>query len=171
MHRFEGIPAQRGFSLLELVVAIVVLGLIFAGFASVYGTVLRQSTEPQLQNQAVTVASAYLDEILGRSYRDPDTGLICGVQEPGRPSFDNVCDYDQLTLNGCMSTSSACPVLGDCACDRNGVPVDGLRAFDVTLNVNPVNLSGSAGLQVQVQVDHDGLAGSGVTLQAFRTED
>jgi hypothetical protein len=62
-------------------------------------------------------------------------------------------------------------VPGDCACDRNGVPVEGLRAFEVTLNVNPVNLSGSTGLQVRVQVNHDGLAGSGVTLQAFRTED
>jgi hypothetical protein len=45
-----------------------------------------------------------------------------------------------------------------------------LRAFDVTLSVNPGNLSGANGLHVQVQVDHDALAG-GVRLQAFRAED
>jgi MSHA pilin protein MshD len=163
--------AERGFALLELIVAIVVLGLIFAGFVSVYGTVLRHGAEPQLQTQAVGVAAAYLDEALGRSYRDPDSGLVCGSQEAQRPQFDNVCDYDLLSLNGCTSTSGACPVPGDCACDRAGAPVDGLRSFDVTLNVSPGNLSGANGLQVQVQVGHEGLAGGAVRLQAFRAED
>ena len=171
MRPFEIRPTELGFTLLELVVAIVVLGLIFAGFTSVYGTVLRRGAEPQLQTQAVAFAAAYLDEVLGRPYRDPDTGLICGTQEPDRPSFDNVCDYDQLSLNGCTSTSGACPVVGDCVCDRNGAPVDGSRAFAVTVDVNPVNVAGASGLQVQLQVDHHGLAGSGVRLQAFRAED
>jgi MSHA pilin protein MshD len=170
MSRSDDVRGQRGFALLELVAAIVVLGLIFAGFVSVYGTVLRHGAEPQLQTQAVAVAAAYLEEALGRAYRDPDNGLICGSQESERPLFDNVCDYDQLSLNGCTATSGSCPVPGNCACDRAGTPVDGLRAFDVTLSVNPGNLSGANGLHVQVQVDHDGLAG-GVRLQAFRAED
>jgi len=171
MFRSENRLAQRGFSLLELVVAIVVLGLIFSGFVSVYGTVLKQGAEPQLQSQAVTLASAYLDEALGRSYRDPDTGLICGIPETERPSFDDVCDYRQLAQNGCTATSSACPVLGDCACDSNGLPVDDLRAFAVTFEINPVNLFGANGLRVQIHVNHAGLAGDGVTLHAFRAEE
>jgi MSHA pilin protein MshD len=160
---------QAGLQSLKEVVAIVVLGLIFAGFVSVYGTVLRHGAEPQLQTQAVAVGAAYLDEALGRSYRDPDNGLVCGSQEAQRPQFDNVCDYDQLSLNGCTSTSGTCPVPGDCACDGAGAPVDGLRSFDVTLNVSPGNLSGANGLQVQV--GHEGLAGAAVRLQAFRAED
>lgn len=171
MRRFECRDSQSGFSLLELIVAIVVLGLVFAGFVTVYGTVLRQSADAQIQTQAITVASAYLDEVLAQPYRDPDTGLICGVPESGRPTFDNVCDYDQLALNGCTSTNSACPTLGICACDRSGLPVEGLRAFEITLNVNPASLSGSVGLNVQVDVDQDGLTGNGVTLRAFRSED
>jgi MSHA pilin protein MshD len=171
MFRSEDMSTQRGFSLLELVVAIVVLGLIFSGFANVYGTVLKHAAEPQLQSQAVTLASAYLDEALGRSYRDPDSGLVCGIPETERPTFDDVCDYRQLALNGCTATSSACPVLGDCACDRNGVPVDDLRAFAVTFGVSPVNFFGANGLRVQVHVNHAGLAGDGVTLHAFRAEE
>jgi prepilin-type N-terminal cleavage/methylation domain-containing protein len=161
---------QSGFSLLELVAAIVVMGLMFAGFVTVYGTVLRQGAETQLQDQALATAAAYLDEILAQSYRDPDTGLICGVPEAGRPTFDNACDYDQLALNGCTGTSGACPAPGGCACDRGGAPVDGLRGFAVTVAVSPSSLAGAVGLDVQVTVDHAALTG-GVTLTAFRAED
>lgn len=171
MHPFRCRSPQRGFSLLELIAAIVVMGLVFAGFVTVYGTVLRQGADAQIQDQAIAVAAAYLDEVLAQPYRDPDTGLICGVPETDRPSFDNVCDYDQLAFNGCTATSSTCPAIGDCACDPSGAPLDGLRAFEVTLDVSPVNLAGSVGLNVQVDVNNDGLTGNGVTLRAFRSED
>jgi MSHA pilin protein MshD len=171
MRPFRSRTPQSGFSLLELIAAIVVMGLMFAGFVTVYGSVLRQSADAELQDQALAIAAAYLDEVLAQTYRDPETNLICGVPEVARPSFDNACDYDQLPLNGCTGTSSACPTLGDCACDRGGAPVDGLRAFAVTVTVNPANLAGSVGVNVEVTVDHAGLTGGGVTLTAFRSED
>jgi len=163
--------AQAGFSLIEVVAAIVVLGLVFSGFATVYGTVLRQGAEPQLTGQALAVADAYLSEITSRAYRDPDSGAVCGGGEAARPLFDDVCDYAALAANGCAATSGACPVLGDCACGRDGQPVAGLGAFRVAVGVTPATLAGIAGLQVQVQVRHDGLAGDGVVLQSFRTDD
>ena len=162
---------EQGFSLLEVLASIVVLSLIFAGFVSVYSTVLKHGSDAELHSQAVAIASAYMDEILLQNYRDPDSGLVCGAPESNRPAFDNLCDYDQLPQNGCTSTSSACPTIGSCACDRNGAPVDGLRAFAVAVDVSPITLSGGAGLQVSVAVNHDGLAGNGVILQAFRAED
>lgn len=171
MYRSEAASPQGGFSLLELVIAIVVLGLIFAGFVTVYATALRQSTEPALQAQALSVASSYLDEALAQAYRDPDTNLICGAAEAARPMFDNVCDYDQLVLNGCTATSGACPLPGDCACDSSGAPVDGLRGFTISLDVDPLSVSGSTGLLLEVAVRHAALGADGVTLQAFRTED
>lgn len=163
--------AARGFSLLELLAAIVVLGLVFAGFASVYGTVLRHGSDAQLHSQATAVASAYLDEILSRPYLDPDTGLLCDTPEASRPNFDNTCDYDNLSLNGCTGTSSACPALGSCACDASGAPVDGLREFTVTVDVTASSLSGTSGLMVAVTARHAGLSGDGVSLQAYRTQD
>ncbi len=163
--------AVRGFSLLEMLAAIVVLGLVFAGFASVYGTVLRHGSDAQLHSQATAVASAYLDEILSTPYLDPDTGLVCGTPEANRLDFDNTCDYHNLSLNGCTSTSSACPTLGSCACDASGAPVDGLREFTVTVDITASSLSGADGLAVTVTAGHTGLAGDGVSLQAYRTED
>ena len=162
---------QRGFSLLEVLAAIVVMGIVFAGFVGVYATVLGRGSDAPLNGQAVAIAGAYLEEIIARPYRDPDDGVLCGTPESGRPAFDDVCDYDELAQNGCSAVSAACPVLGACACDGSGAPVDGLAAFDVTVLVSPVTLSGVAGLQVRVGVAHEGLAGNGVVLVAFRSED
>lgn len=165
------IAAEQGFSLLEVLASIVVLSLIFTGFVSVYSTVLKHGSDAELHSQAIAIASAYMDEVIAQSFRDPDSGIVCGAPEGSRPAFDNVCDYDQVLQNGCTSISSACPTLGSCACDRNGSPVDGLLAFAVTIDVSPVTLSGGSGLQVSVMANHTGLTGNGVTLQAFRAED
>lgn len=167
-------PARRraaGFTLLEVIVSLVVMGLMLAGFVSVYSTLVRHSAEPTLHSQAVGIASAYLEEIVRQPFRDPDTATLCPAAEGSRAAFDNVCDYDALAVNGCAQTSAACPALGDCACDRAGQPVDGLRAFRVAVAVAPVTRAGVAGLDVAVTVNHDALAGTGVVLQSFRTED
>ena len=161
----------RGFSLLELLAAIVVLGLVFAGFASVYGTVLRHGSDAQLLSQATSVASAYMDEILSKPYLDPDTGLVCGAPEAARQNFDNTCDYDKLASNGCTGTNSACPSRGSCACDASGAPVDGLGEFTVSVDVTAGNLSGASGLAVTVTAQHAAFAGDAVSLTAYRTQD
>lgn len=161
----------RGFSLLEVLAAVVVMGLVFAGFVSAYATVMKHGSDAQLHGQAVGIAASYLDEILARPYRDPDDGTLCSSPEANRAAFDNVCDYHDLPQNGCSTVSSACPVVGACACDSGGDPVDGLTAFDVSVTVIPTTLAGANGLQVRVDVAHDGLTGNGVNLLAFRTED
>jgi prepilin-type N-terminal cleavage/methylation domain-containing protein len=162
---------QRGFSLLELIASIVIMGLMFGGFVTVYGEVMRHGNDPQFQVQAQTLAEAYLNEALSRAYLDPQSGNVCPVPEAQRALYDNVCDYDQLGANGCAAASAACPALGDCACDRFGQPLDGLAGFDVSMAVQPAALAGVAGLSVQIQVTHDALAGSSIVLQAFRSED
>jgi len=162
---------QGGYSLLEVVAAIIVLSLMFSGFVTVYSTVLKQSTEPQLDAQAIAIADGYLSEITSRRYRDPDSGAVCGGGEATRPAFDDVCDYNGLAANGCTATSAACPTLGECACGRNGQPQDGLHGFQVTVGVAPATLAGVACLQAQVRVNNAGIAGDGVFLQAFRCDD
>jgi MSHA pilin protein MshD len=162
---------QRGVSLLEVLAAIVVMGLVFAGFVSTYATVMKHGSDAQLHGQAVAIAASYLDEILARAYRDPDDGALCGTPEANRTAFDDVCDYDGLSQNGCTAVTGACPVIGACACDSTGAPLDGLAAFGVSVTINPMTLSGANGLQVRVDVANDGLAGNGVSLLAFRSED
>lgn len=162
---------QGGYSLIEVVVAIVMLALIFGGFATVFSTVFHEAAEPQLAAQALTVAEAYLDEITSRPYRDPNTNGLCSAPEANRTLFDDACDFNGLALNGCTTTTTACPTLGSCACGRDGAPIDGLKGFTVTVGVTPTTWSAVSGLQAQVQVTNAGLASNAVMLQSFRAED
>ena len=162
--------AASGFSLIELIVSLVVLGLVFAGFASVFGSVLRHAGEPPLRQQAVAVAGSYLEEILSRPYPSA-VGGSCPAPTVARPQFASPCDYDGLAANGCTSSSAACPVPGDCVCDRSGAPVDGLAGFVVNVSVTPGTIAGAAGLIVDVDVNHAGLPGDALRLTAFRTPD
>ena len=80
---------QRGVTLVELVVAIVVIAMAGSALigtlsylAGTSGTTLRQA-------QAQAIADAYLAEINGKSFTDPD-----GVDgEANRALFDDVNDY------------------------------------------------------------------------------
>jgi len=162
---------ETGFSLLELIASIVILGLMFGGFVTVFAQVMRHGNDPQFLVQAQMLGNAYLNEAISRSFLDPQTGDACPVPEAQRPLYDNVCDFDQLSFNGCTATSSVCPQLGDCACDRTGQPLAGLAGFSISMSVQAATLAGVAGLEVNVQVDHEALEGAGVRLQAFRSED
>lgn len=162
---------QRGFSLIELVASIVIMGLIFGGFVTVFGEVMRHGNDPQFLIQAKTIGEAYMSEAMSRDYLDPQSLDVCPVAEGLRTQYDNVCDYRQLSQNGCVATSAACPQLGSCACDRFGQPVAGLSGFGISMSVQQTTLAGVAGLDIEVQVSHDSLDGSNLILQGFRSAD
>jgi MSHA pilin protein MshD len=89
-----------GVTLIELIVAIVIVSVAVAGIVSVYVTTVRSSADPMVQQQAQLLAEAYLEEILLKRFYDPDTGLVCsGPLEGGRALFDNVCDFNGLADN------------------------------------------------------------------------
>ncbi|NIR27984.1 MAG: pilus assembly protein MshD [Gammaproteobacteria bacterium] len=142
-----------------------VIGVAVGGVLRVMSLVTANSAEPLFQVQAHAIAQSYLEEILLRDFSDPD------ASEAGedRSSYDDVDDYDGLANNGCLTTSAACPVLGDCACDQFGNPIDALPGYNVNVNVNPVVLNGVPALRVDVTVTHDRNAGVNLTLSGHRT--
>ncbi len=157
---------QRGVTLIELVMTMVVISLAVAGVLGVLQQTTARSADPAIEAQALAVAESYLDEILQRAYTDAD-GLEVGET---RATFDDVDDYDALAVNGCIATSAACPALGACACDQFGAPVDELAGYTVTVGVGTQTLAGAAAKRVDVTVTHPGLAPSGVSLSAYRTD-
>jgi len=158
-------PGQAGLTLIELVIAITVIGVAVAGILTLSSFGTARSADPLLRAQSHAVARSYLEEILLREFSDPD-GAEGGET---RPTFDDVDDYDALAANGCTSTSAACPALGDCACNQFGMPVDDLADYDVTVEVAPTILNGAAALRVQVDVSHPRLSESGIELVGYRT--
>lgn len=153
----------HGSTLVELVVTIVVIGVGLAGVLLVMDRSTRASAGPILEHQGLAVAEAYLEEILLRKYTDPN-GTELGET---RPTFDDVDDYNGLMNNGCISTTSACPTLGSCACDQNGDPLSALRGYVVNVQVAATTLNGVTAQRVEVRVTNP--VGVDVTLSGYRT--
>jgi len=85
---------QRGFTLIELIIFIVVVSAGLAGILSVMNTVVKSSADPMVRKQAAALADSILDEVLLMPYVDPD-GSNGG--ETGRANWDNVDDYNGKT--------------------------------------------------------------------------
>jgi MSHA pilin protein MshD len=107
---------QRGLSLIETVVFIVVLGIGIAGLAVLYNQLTLASVDPLVRKQAVAIASSLMEEVQLRPFTfcDPDDPVVftaaspagCGTPEGvgaeggetryGPTFFDNVSDYAAL---------------------------------------------------------------------------
>ena len=86
---------QQGFTLIELIVAIAVIGLAGAALVGTLSYLAGSGNTSMLQTQAQSVANAYLNEILGKAFVDPD-----GINgESTRVQYDDINDYNGLTNN------------------------------------------------------------------------
>ena len=85
---------QRGFTLIELIIFLVVVGAGLAGILTVMNNVVKSSADPMVRKQAIALADSILEEILLKSYADPDG---TNVGETGRVDWDNVDDFNGKT--------------------------------------------------------------------------
>ena len=136
--------SRAGLTLVELVISLVVIGIVLSGSFLALRQTLLSSADPMLQQQAVAVAEAILEESLGKAYRDPDDGNVCPAPEAARPLFDNVCDFQGYDETGVTT--------------QEGVAVAGLETYRVRVAVDPAatlgSLSGSGQiLRVDVRVN------------------
>ncbi|WP_296447346.1 type II secretion system protein [Rhodoferax sp. UBA5149] len=96
---------HRGFTLIELIIFIVVVSVGLVGILKVMDVTVKSSADPMVRKQAMALADSILEEILLKSYCDPDTvnagtnPPTCGVNtvESGRDAYDDVDDYNGLT--------------------------------------------------------------------------
>jgi len=87
---------QSGGTLIELVIAIVIISISVSAILMALSTSLAQSADPMIRHQAVSIAEAYLEEIALKPFADPD-----GVDgEASRDLFDDVDDYNGLVDAG-----------------------------------------------------------------------
>ncbi len=83
---------QSGATLIELVIAIVIISISVSAILMALSTSLARSADPMIRHQAVSIAEAYLEEIALKPFADPD-----GVDgEASRDLFDDVDDYNGL---------------------------------------------------------------------------
>jgi MSHA pilin protein MshD len=162
---------ERGLSLIELVMAMVVLAVGVVGLLGVINLTTRRSADPVIQQQAQLIAESYLEEILLKRFVDPTADRVCPAPPGGgRSAYDNVCDYQGLNDNPPR--------------DQFGNAIAALTGYTVSVTVTPnqgnpngaVNLgplandyAGGYIRLLRVDVTVNGPAGTAVTLTGYRT--
>ena len=146
---------QSAFTLIEIIVTIIVIGIAGTALLSVFTNMIRGSADPVIQQQATTIAEAYLEEIMLRAYDDPQVAES-GSAEAGetRPTYDDVQDYNSL---GTMQVR-----------DQNDNPIAALSDYQVTVVVNAAVFNTVNAMQIDVTVTHP--ATGSILLSAFRTD-
>jgi MSHA pilin protein MshD len=143
----------RGVTLIELVVAITVVAIAVTTILGAMGAIALRSADAMLQQQAIAIAQAYLDEITQRWVVDPN-----GSQPiTGRASWDLVDQYNNLVDVG--------------AHDQFGAAITGLGAY--TVNVSTAQTGALPGVppaaarRIDVTVTYP--PSGSVTLSGYRT--
>ncbi|MBE0597359.1 MAG: prepilin-type N-terminal cleavage/methylation domain-containing protein [Desulfuromonadales bacterium] len=141
------VQSTGGFTLVELVVAIVILGVALAGILGVMTLTTGHSADPMIQRQAIAVAEAYMEEILLRPFADPD-----GVGGESRANFDDVFDYHNLGPQAPQN--------------QEGAAIAELTPYQVSVQVTNDTLNTVPAARIAVRVQHPG--GVDFTLTGYR---
>jgi MSHA pilin protein MshD len=83
---------QRGFTIIELIVFIVIVGVALAGILTVMNQVVSRSADPMLTKQAAALADSVMEEVLQKAYDNPD-----GTTAGDRTTWDSVTDFNGAT--------------------------------------------------------------------------
>ena len=150
--RYSGaLKQQRGVTLIELVITIVLISIAISGVVGVFSLVVGRSADTLFQSRTTAIGQAYLDEILSRRF-DQSTGTggvppydgTCRVQPGGgdRDKFGVVDDYDDINGESPQLASgdfgveySAFSVSVAVTCSGSEVSVgEDAKRIDVTVN-------------------------------------
>ena len=149
---------QFAFTLIEIIVTLVVIGIASVALMSVFASTVRTSADPVIQQQAVTIAEAYMEEIMLKAFDDPTDAEQGAVSteagEVSRVFFDDVQDYNHLGTT---------EVRG-----QDDIAIAALSAYDVTVTVTSDTINTVAAMRIDISVDHPAI--SALSLSAYRTD-
>ena len=149
----------RGITLVELVMAIALSGILIVGLMTAYSSIVGRSADPMVRTQAIAIAESFLEEASLKPFLDPATGSRCGGATPAsREDYNNVCDY-----NGYSSTTISLP---------NGTGVASLNGYAVSISVvdyaSLPSTASQCALQITVTVTSP--LNESISLVGYRTD-
>jgi MSHA pilin protein MshD len=164
---------QRGVTLVELIVAVVIISVALAGVLAAFNASVRGSADPMVSKQMTSIAEALMEEVqqaaftfcdpndaaaeTASSVADCTTPEVMGAEAGDTRPFDNVSDYHGLSL----ATIT----------DEAGVAVPSLAGYSATISVAPVSLfwvAAASGDLLQVTVRVTAPNGQTFTLDGYR---
>ena len=139
---------QRGLTLIELIVFIVIVGVALAGVLTVLNHTTRHSADPLVRKQALAIAEAILEEVMLQPFTwcDPDDANAAtatahadcttpeNVMAPeggetrgsATTSWDNVNDYNGLVTTTNIAGNPAAPLGYTARVDVKGAILNGV---------------------------------------------
>lgn len=166
-----------GVTLVELVIAIVVIAIGLAALTVTIINMTQHSADPVIQQQANAIAQSYMEEILSQPFCDPNDfsidchtacvasacGSCSGSTTPGgaaevRATYDDVCDYNSINNQPASDINGAIPSLSDYSVT---VTVD-----DSGVNFNGLDSNSGQVVRIRVGVTHSG--GYSTNLTAYK---
>ena len=143
---------QRGLTLIEMVLAIVILSVGLAGVLLAFSTVTRASADPVVAQQMLAIAEELLEEVELKPYAVAANAAPAAC---ARNTFNDVLDYDGYAATG-----------GICTID--GTPIPSLATYAVRVRVQAGTLAGvGAARRIDVTVTH---GADSLTLTGWRTD-
>jgi MSHA pilin protein MshD len=94
-HRHLSAARQRGVTLIEIVVAIVIVAIAATAILAAMASITVRGAETMVRQQAVSVAEAYLEEILLQPVASPG-----GAAPTSRANFNDEDEYNGLSDSG-----------------------------------------------------------------------
>jgi len=159
----DALTRQRGMTLIELVISIVIIGIAAAALFSAMAAIGGRSADPLLRQQSLSIAEAYLEEILLKPYLDPATLdpatlLDCQAIPGERKEFDDVCDYHDLDDQPPKNAS--------------GEAITALAGYRVRVSVSASNLTDGTAIAAAryVEVTVTDPAGQDLLLGGYRAD-
>lgn len=143
---------QAGFTLVEMIIAIVILGVGLAGVAVAFSVAIGRSGDPVIHQQMLSIAEEMIEEVQLKPYTTAANSAPAGC---ARDTYNDVSDY-----NGYMTSGQICTV--------DGVAVSALSGYSVSVAVAAGTLSGvAAARKITVTVTR---GSSSLTLVGWRTD-
>jgi len=148
---------ETGVTLIELIVAIVIVAIALAGLVSALSTANRASVDPLIYQQKAAIAESLMGEILLKPYAADNTPITANV----RDTYNDVMDFNGYGkgLSGIRDV------------DNNLIA--GLQSYNVAVSVTSVTLSGATpALKIIVRVSYvtDNGSNDAFVLTGWRTQ-
>lgn len=142
---------QRGVTLIELIVFIVIVGAAIAGVLAVFNQVTKSSADPLIRKQAIAVAESLMEELRSAYYSCPPGATCNTVNTTNRAEPHALDDYNGFAMSGILAI--------------DGTAITHLAGYDASIGVVDAALNGRNGKRITITASR---GAESVTLEGWR---